>query len=786
MIYTVAAAAAISALVGHAPVSPSAAMSARVSAPTMAAAAPRFATYGTANTPDLQYALDEEDARIKSVMYDNVPISSQTPQEIIWDLAQGNRRFVDERTMGPMRRDNEEDAGLTLVQKLVTDNVKARPVKALIASCARSYSPVDTIFHAEAGDLQHLRVCGNIVGQSDGAAGSIEFALARSSPKVLVVMANSANDVIEEAVRMAMKAAGRTVPPSTFSYRPGVSVEDLKLLQPVLLSANDALMANPTGTLLELCEDTAKLNAYKSIENLLSSSRLAYKRVLAGELIMEVAYFDVASGQVTFQGPHPSQTVLLKNPPPEGRIRIAADPPVPADEAMAALQAGNKRYHTGNGGAMQTMDEALMAQLNTAGQNPVSIILGCADSRAPIEILFDVRPGDLFVLRNAGNTCSEGQDSVIGSAEYSIGNLNTKLFCVTGHTKCGALTAAVQTALAGVDTKTVAGSIGIVLDDIMSPAKEAIAILPDSPVADQIALAIKLNIFATMKKLVEFSPMVKEGIAKGDLRLTGAMYDIYTGDIEWLGDHPDLESLVGQDMPYWKWKNGKYTRDTKADLTSANPKVTAAVQKLKRGNERFLQGMYTRNPSSPEVPDPFAIVIGGGEVRVPIEQMFDVQPGELIVQRVMGNIGGRDGGTLVNSIDFAIARYDPKLLLILGDSQSRIVKTALAQSKGGQVPSPALQYIVDRVMVSAIRAQRQVDNDESFTAAGRDIQIQRLTVELNTFYSIEQLLRSSIVRAAVRDGLELQSAILNGKTGEIEFLGQHPSLDAFMNEEMYA
>jgi len=518
---------------------------------------------------------------------------------------------------------------------------------------------------------------------------------------------------------------------------------------------------------------------------LLGSSRLAFKRVLSGELRMEVAYFDVNTGMIAMQGPHPSESMLLKNVPSAGTIRIAADPPVPFEEAKANLFSGNKRYATGNGGALQTMDEALMKQLDTAGQNPISIILGCADSRAPIEILFDVRPGDLFVLRNAGNTCGAGKGSVIGSAEYAIGNLNTKLFCVTGHTKCGALTAAVQTAIANVDTSTVAGSIGIVLDDIMDSAKEAIAILPDSPQADQIALAIKLNIFATMKKLVEFSPMVKDGIAKGDLSLCGACYDIYTGDVEWLGEHPDLEALVGKELPYWQWKNSKYSRDTSIDITSENPKVQAAIQKLKRGNERFKDGVYTRSPASPEVPDPFAIIIGGGEVRVPIEQMFDVQPGELIVQRVMGNIAGRFGGTLVNSIEFGIARYDPKLLIVLGDSQSRIVKTALEQASGATVPSPALQYVVDRVMVSAIRAKEQVENDVSFTAAGRDIQIQRLTVELNTFYTIEQLLRSPIVRAAVRDGLELQAAILNGKTGQVDFIGQHPALEAFMDDSMY-
>ena len=154
---------------------------------------------------------------------------------------------------------------------------------------------------------------------------------------------------------------------------------------------------------------------------------------------------------------------------------------------------------TGNGGVLQTMDETLMKQLDTAGQRPVSIILGCADSRAPIEIMFDVRPGDLFVLRNAGNSVASYKGSIIGSAEYAIGVLGVKLLCVTGHTKCGALTAAVNTVLAGGDTDAAGGSISIVLEDIIDPAKEAVALLPDATVAEQIQLGIKINIFATVR-----------------------------------------------------------------------------------------------------------------------------------------------------------------------------------------------------------------------------------------------------------------------------------------------
>jgi len=284
--------------------------------------------------------------------------------------------------------------------------------------------------------------------------------------------------------------------------------------------------------------------------------------------------------------------------------------------------------------------------------------------------------------------------------------------------------------------------------------------------------------------MIEQSEMTKAGVEKGDLRLIGAMYDIYTGDIDWMGDHPDLEQIVGKKLPYWQWKMADYSPN-KDGSSSSNPKVEEALQRLKRGNERFKKGTGQLVAGSPEVPDPFAIVIGGGEVRVPIEKMFDVKPGELIVQRVMGNIAGRPGASLVNSIDFAVARYDPKLLVVLGDSSSRIIKTALDQTTGAEVPSPALQYVIDRVMVSAIRAKEQVAKGAVASAASRDLLTQRLTVELNVLYTIEQLCRSAIVRAACKDGLEMHGAILNAQTGNVDFIGEHPALAAYVDDSMY-
>jgi len=797
MLYAITASSLLSALVGNAPVKPSAPTSSGrvVHATKMAASGADSMTMKSANSasfyasnlpPALRAQLglfsegvEEENAA--AIMYDGLPISEQSPKEIIWDLVKGNQEYVKGRLNPAMYGFSSEDS---LVQNLVGDTLNPKAVKALVVSCARSYAPVDTIFNAGAGELQHLRLCGNLVGENDGAVGSIEFALARSSPKVLLVMGNSNNDVIKAAVYSSMQKAGMPVPSTTTAFRGGVKVEDLALLIPVISSADDAILSNPKGTFDELCEETAKLNAYKSIENLFASSRIAVKRVLAGELSVEAAYFNVETGSVSMLGTHPSETALTANIPSGGVVRVAKDPPVPADEAIAAIYSGNKRYATGNGGALQTMDETLMKQLDTAGQNPVSIILGCADSRAPIEIMFDVRPGDLFVLRNAGNSVASYKGSIIGSAEYAIGVLKTKLLCVCGHTKCGALTAAVNTVLAGGDTDAAGGSISIVLEDIIDPAKEAVALLPDASVAEQIELGIKINIFATMKKLIEQSEMIKSGVERGDLRLMGAFYDIYTGDVDWMGDHPDTEQIIGKELPYFKWKTQEY-QSNKDGSSSDNPKVEQSLQKLMRGNERFRKNTAQIAVGTPEVPDPFAIVIGGGEVRVPIEKMFDVMPGELIVQRVMGNIAGRYGGSLVNSIEFAVARYDPKLLVVLGDSSSRIIKTALDQTTGAQVPSPALQYVVDRVMVSAIRAKQQVEKDQITSAAGRDLRVQRLTVELNVLYTIEQLCRSPIVRAAAKDGLEMHGALLNAQTGAVDFIGPHPALNAFLEDSMY-
>merc|ERR1719310_592055 len=92
------------------------------------------------------------------------------------------------------------------------------------------------------------------------------------------------------------------------------------------------------------------------------------------------------------------------------------------------------------------LKSSLMRSLADDGQSPMAAIIGCADSRVPVEIVFDAQPGDLFVLRNAGNTCMCAEGSIVGSTEYCIGHLRTPLVLVLGHTKCGAVAGATKMA----------------------------------------------------------------------------------------------------------------------------------------------------------------------------------------------------------------------------------------------------------------------------------------------------------------------------------------------------
>ncbi|HBF33164.1 TPA: carbonic anhydrase [Candidatus Sumerlaeota bacterium] len=202
-------------------------------------------------------------------------------------------------------------------------------------------------------------------------------------------------------------------------------------------------------------------------------------------------------------------------------------------EALMQIKTGNARYASGKS---KFPHIAANRRKETAegGQHPVATIISCSDSRVPPEYLFDQGVGDIFVVRVAGNVCDTDE---IGSAEYGVGHLKTPVLVVLGHTKCGAVTAVATGA-------QVHGCIPKLVDNIAPAVETARKKNPGKDAKDLIPQATRENVWQSIQDLITRSAEVRELIEKGQLRVEGAIYDISSGEIDWMGQHPDEKALL--------------------------------------------------------------------------------------------------------------------------------------------------------------------------------------------------------------------------------------------------
>lgn len=202
-------------------------------------------------------------------------------------------------------------------------------------------------------------------------------------------------------------------------------------------------------------------------------------------------------------------------------------------QVLQLLKDGNERFRTGR---RLTRDLGRVVAATAAGQHPLAVVLGCIDSRTPAELLFDVGVGDIFVSRIAGNVASR---KVLGSIEYACAVAGAKLVLVLGHTRCGAVTAAVDLARAG---KTAAEATGCehldyvvrdvqrAVDEVRRPAPDQLP--PEKKEAFVNAVA-RRNV-ARVVETVAQSPTIAALVREGRVAVVGAMYDVATGGIEFL------------------------------------------------------------------------------------------------------------------------------------------------------------------------------------------------------------------------------------------------------------
>ncbi|WP_439551507.1 carbonic anhydrase [Falsiroseomonas sp.] len=191
----------------------------------------------------------------------------------------------------------------------------------------------------------------------------------------------------------------------------------------------------------------------------------------------------------------------------------AAGPRHSPNQALAMLMAGHARYLAGAAVPVAHSAEARAAR--AAGQAPFAAILGCADSRAAPELLFNTGLGELFVVRNAGNVADTG---AVGSLEYAVANLGVSLIMVLGHERCGAADAAVAAARAPL-------ALPPQLSDMLQPLiPSALAALRAG--GDVLDGTIRANVARSAARLAEVSPVLSAASTAGRLRIVGARYDL--------------------------------------------------------------------------------------------------------------------------------------------------------------------------------------------------------------------------------------------------------------------
>lgn len=195
------------------------------------------------------------------------------------------------------------------------------------------------------------------------------------------------------------------------------------------------------------------------------------------------------------------------------------------DQALELLQEGNAAFLRGDQTRVLT---SAQRRLDLAtGQNPFAAYVTCSDSRVPPELLFGRGLGELFIIRNAGNTV----DTVaLGSIEYAVAVLKVPLVVVMGHQNCGAVKAATEVV---TDNATFPGSIGPMIEPIIPAVLAA-----RSEEGDLLDNSVKSNVRRVVKQLREQTdPIMLDPLRDGRLKVVGAYYDLSEGRVDFF-DRP--------------------------------------------------------------------------------------------------------------------------------------------------------------------------------------------------------------------------------------------------------
>jgi len=187
--------------------------------------------------------------------------------------------------------------------------------------------------------------------------------------------------------------------------------------------------------------------------------------------------------------------------------------------SLALLQAGNERFVSRRPHRRDYLEQV---RSTASGQYPSAVVLGCIDSRVPIETVFDQGVGDIFTARVAGNVVNE---DMLGSMEFACSLAGSKAIVVLGHTSCGA----VKGAISGVQVGNLTGLV-----EKIEPAVQSVAGQRDVADLDYVDRVAEANVSLVLEQIGERSPLLAEMEAAGSIVMVGAMYDVATGAVRFL------------------------------------------------------------------------------------------------------------------------------------------------------------------------------------------------------------------------------------------------------------
>lgn len=205
---------------------------------------------------------------------------------------------------------------------------------------------------------------------------------------------------------------------------------------------------------------------------------------------------------------------------------------IPAQEALKRLQKGNRRF-VSNASSSNIISHQDRRHELVARQEPFAIILGCSDSRAPAEIIFDQGLGDLFVIRVAGNIVAPSQ---VGSVEFAAERFGTRLVVVVGHSQCGAILTTLEELRR--PSKDQSKNLRSIVDRIRPSVESLLATDLGCDPSRLLQQAVRANICSSVNHLKHGSEVLEQLVQKNGLLIVGAEYSLETGVVDFFDDLP--------------------------------------------------------------------------------------------------------------------------------------------------------------------------------------------------------------------------------------------------------